>query len=116
MHVLVRFSHGLGDAVQLTCVLQHLAKHRSGGPVIPETDQSPAIRSNILVKGGTTAEIIGKEVVESYGGRVIRHAEVPGISTTSSLATLAFDRELQPTPVDAASCGFPAQQSAMFPA
>ncbi|MBI3864606.1 MAG: hypothetical protein HY290_22215 [Planctomycetia bacterium] len=28
MDVLVRFQHGLGDAVQLTCVLQHLAKHR----------------------------------------------------------------------------------------
>src|SRR5262245_5575345 len=28
MNVLIRFSHGLGDAVQLTCVLQHLARHR----------------------------------------------------------------------------------------
>ena len=29
MHVLIRFSHGLGDCCQLTVVLQHLKKHRS---------------------------------------------------------------------------------------
>lgn len=28
MDVLLKFPHGLGDAAQLTCVLQHLAKHR----------------------------------------------------------------------------------------
>ncbi|MBI3861704.1 MAG: hypothetical protein HY290_07395 [Planctomycetia bacterium] len=28
MHVLLKFSHGLGDGSQFTCVLQHLAKYR----------------------------------------------------------------------------------------
>ena len=28
MRVLLRFSHGFGDAVQLTCVLEHLGRHR----------------------------------------------------------------------------------------
>ena len=28
MNILAKFSHGLGDAAQFTCVLQHLAKHR----------------------------------------------------------------------------------------
>ena len=35
MYVLVKFSHGLGDAVQLTCVLQHLQKYR------PESGPTP---------------------------------------------------------------------------
>jgi rfaE bifunctional protein nucleotidyltransferase chain/domain len=44
------------------------------------------IRPDLLVKGGTTLEIIGHEVVESYGGKVVRLGEVPGISTTTILA------------------------------
>ena len=45
-----------------------------------------AVRPDRLTKGGTTREIIGHEVVEAYGGRVIRLAETPGISTTALLA------------------------------
>jgi len=44
------------------------------------------IRPDILVKGGTTPVIIGREIVDSYGGRTVRLGEVPGISTTALLA------------------------------
>jgi D-beta-D-heptose 7-phosphate kinase/D-beta-D-heptose 1-phosphate adenosyltransferase len=47
-----------------------------------------AIRPDILVKGGTTTEIVGREVVESYGGRIERTAEIPGMSTTALLSQL----------------------------
>jgi D-beta-D-heptose 7-phosphate kinase/D-beta-D-heptose 1-phosphate adenosyltransferase len=46
------------------------------------------IRPDVLGKGGTTSEIVGREIVELYGGRVIRLSEVPGISTTSILSSL----------------------------
>jgi D-beta-D-heptose 7-phosphate kinase/D-beta-D-heptose 1-phosphate adenosyltransferase len=46
------------------------------------------IRPDILAKGGTTREIIGREVVETQGGRVVRLNEVHGISTTALLARL----------------------------
>jgi D-beta-D-heptose 7-phosphate kinase/D-beta-D-heptose 1-phosphate adenosyltransferase len=47
-----------------------------------------ALQPDLLVKGGTTAEIVGREVVESYGGQVKRTAEIPGISTTSILSEM----------------------------
>jgi D-beta-D-heptose 7-phosphate kinase/D-beta-D-heptose 1-phosphate adenosyltransferase len=40
------------------------------------------IRPDVLIKGGTTTEISGREFVESYGGQVCRGSEVPGVSTT----------------------------------
>jgi D-beta-D-heptose 7-phosphate kinase/D-beta-D-heptose 1-phosphate adenosyltransferase len=67
-----------------------------------------AIRPNVLVKGGTTAEITGHEVVESYGGRVHHLDAVPGISTTTLISrtartrVLPFERSGQP--LEAASC------------
>ncbi len=83
-----------------------------GRPVIPEKDRAKllaalncvdhvlifdaptphrlleAIRPDILAKGGTTPEIVGREIVESYGGRAFRLAEVAGYSTTAILAQL----------------------------
>lgn len=47
-----------------------------------------AIRPDVLVKGGATPEIIGHEVVEAYGGRVVRVAEVPGVSTTTIVSQI----------------------------
>jgi D-beta-D-heptose 7-phosphate kinase/D-beta-D-heptose 1-phosphate adenosyltransferase len=47
------------------------------------------IRPEILAKGGTTPEITGRELIESYGGRSVRLGSVQGISTTSLIATLA---------------------------
>ncbi len=47
-----------------------------------------SIRPDVLVKGGSTNEIVGCEVVESYGGRIHRTALLPQLSTTGILATL----------------------------
>ena len=47
------------------------------------------IRPDVLVKGGTTGEIVGREVVESYGGQVQHLSTVPGVSTTEILQSLA---------------------------
>jgi bifunctional ADP-heptose synthase (sugar kinase/adenylyltransferase) len=41
-----------------------------------------------LAKGGTTAEVIGREVVEGYGGKVCLLGTRPGISTTEIVATV----------------------------
>ena len=46
------------------------------------------IRPDVLVKGGTTAEIVGREIVEAYCGRVFRTDESRGRSTTSLLHRL----------------------------
>jgi D-beta-D-heptose 7-phosphate kinase / D-beta-D-heptose 1-phosphate adenosyltransferase len=45
------------------------------------------LKPDLLVKGGTYApdEIVGRELVESYGGQVKALGEVPGISTTRVL-------------------------------
>jgi rfaE bifunctional protein nucleotidyltransferase chain/domain len=40
------------------------------------------LRPDILVKGGTTQEVIGREVVEAYGGRVCTTRAVAASSTT----------------------------------
>ena len=45
-----------------------------------------AIRPHVLVKGGTTDVIVGREIVESYGGDVIRLSAVPSVSTTQILS------------------------------
>jgi D-beta-D-heptose 7-phosphate kinase/D-beta-D-heptose 1-phosphate adenosyltransferase len=41
-----------------------------------------ALRPDILVKGGTTDVVVGRELVESYGGRVQTLQAVDGLSTT----------------------------------
>lgn len=46
------------------------------------------VRPDILVKGGTTGAIVGREFVKEYGGSVLSAPEVPGYSTTR-LAELA---------------------------
>lgn len=40
------------------------------------------IRPEVLAKGGTTAEIVGREVVEAYGGHVTCVGKIDGVSTT----------------------------------
>jgi D-beta-D-heptose 7-phosphate kinase/D-beta-D-heptose 1-phosphate adenosyltransferase len=49
------------------------------------------IRPDILAKGGTTDIIVGREIVEAYGGQVIRLSVTPGISTTQLLASATDD-------------------------
>jgi rfaE bifunctional protein nucleotidyltransferase chain/domain len=49
-----------------------------------------ALKPDVLVKGDDYAldAIVGREVVEAHGGRVVRVPLVPGCSTTSLLARL----------------------------
>ncbi len=49
-----------------------------------------AIRPHVLVKGGdyTAEEIVGREIVEAYGGRVETLPLVEGISTTNLVETI----------------------------
>lgn len=44
-----------------------------------------AIRPDVLVKGGTTAEVVGREAVEAYGGSVVRLEALGEMSTTMIL-------------------------------
>jgi rfaE bifunctional protein nucleotidyltransferase chain/domain len=46
------------------------------------------IRPDVLVKGGTTDEVVGREVVEAYGGSVCRTGQIPGFSTTKIAALI----------------------------
>lgn len=41
-----------------------------------------AIKPDVLVKGGTTGHIVGREIVEAYGGKIWQTATVAGFSTT----------------------------------
>jgi D-beta-D-heptose 7-phosphate kinase/D-beta-D-heptose 1-phosphate adenosyltransferase len=40
------------------------------------------LKPDVLAKGGTTPVIVGREIVEGYGGRVVRLEEIKGLSTT----------------------------------
>lgn len=46
------------------------------------------LRPDVLVKGGSTQEIVGREVVEAYGGRVVRASLVEGVSTSAIVQRL----------------------------
>jgi len=41
------------------------------------------IKPDILVKGGTTKVVVGREIVEAYGGRVLTVDRAEGLSTTN---------------------------------
>ena len=47
-----------------------------------------ALRPDVLAKGGDWAlsEIVGREDVEGWGGRVVRLRQVPGLRTTNLVA------------------------------
>ena len=67
-----------------------LAALRAVDYVVPMPDATPhrllrALRPDVLVKGGTygTAEIVGREVVENYGGTVRPLGVLEGWSTTT---------------------------------
>ncbi len=47
-----------------------------------------AIRPDVLAKGGTTDVIVGREIVESNGGRVCSLSAVEGISTTRLIGSM----------------------------
>ncbi|MGQ0636245.1 MAG: D-glycero-beta-D-manno-heptose 1-phosphate adenylyltransferase [Planctomycetaceae bacterium] len=48
------------------------------------------LRPDLLVKGGTYSaeQIVGREIVEAYGGKVKPLGEIPGLSTTNIVARL----------------------------
>ncbi len=48
------------------------------------------LRPEVLVKGGTyrVDEVVGRDLLEAYGGRVCVLGQVPGVSTTAILAAL----------------------------
>jgi bifunctional ADP-heptose synthase (sugar kinase/adenylyltransferase) len=50
-----------------------------------------AVKPDILVKGGdwTINTIVGRDMVESYGGQVIALPLVPEVSTTRIIETIA---------------------------
>jgi D-beta-D-heptose 7-phosphate kinase/D-beta-D-heptose 1-phosphate adenosyltransferase len=58
------------------------------------------LRPDVLVKGGTYVpeEIVGYDVVTSYGGRVTVCGVVEGISTSNILASLAKNSANVPSP------------------
>lgn len=47
-----------------------------------------AIKPDVLVKGGTTGHIVGREIVEAYGGQVVYSSLIPELSTTLLLQRL----------------------------
>lgn len=51
------------------------------------------LRPQVLVKGGTTAVVVGQEFVESYGGEVCRLSEVPNVSTTKIVSQIRTLRD-----------------------
>ncbi len=51
------------------------------------------LRPNILVKGGTTPIVVGRELVESYGGEVRILSEVPNVSTTRIVSQIRTLRD-----------------------
>jgi D-beta-D-heptose 7-phosphate kinase/D-beta-D-heptose 1-phosphate adenosyltransferase len=58
------------------------------------------LKPDLLVKGGTYREheIVGRELVESYGGRAKALGEIPGMSTTSIVGRLRDAGQAVPQP------------------
>ncbi len=51
------------------------------------------LRPNVLVKGGTTPVVVGRELVESYGGEVRILSEVPNVSTSRIVSQIRTHRD-----------------------
>jgi D-beta-D-heptose 7-phosphate kinase/D-beta-D-heptose 1-phosphate adenosyltransferase len=58
------------------------------------------LKPDLLVKGGTyhEDEIVGRELVESYGGRVKAVGQIPGVSTTHIVDQIRDADEKIPAP------------------
>jgi D-beta-D-heptose 7-phosphate kinase/D-beta-D-heptose 1-phosphate adenosyltransferase len=104
----------LGDVLVVAINSDHSVERLkgSGRPVIPEEDRVAMLaalecvdhvlvfdedtphellnqlRPDVLAKGGATADVIGREVVESYGGRIHLTSQVASVSTTEILAAV----------------------------
>lgn len=46
------------------------------------------IRPDVLVKGGTTSDVVGRDIVEAYGGKVRITAKIHDLSTTQLIASM----------------------------
>lgn len=46
------------------------------------------VRPDVLVKGGTTHQVIGREIVESYGGRIHITSTLPKVSTSELIGAI----------------------------
>ncbi|MEB2346750.1 MAG: adenylyltransferase/cytidyltransferase family protein [Deltaproteobacteria bacterium] len=65
--------------------------------VVPFAEETPlrtilALRPDVLAKGGdwTLEAIVGRREVESWGGRVVRLREVPGVRTSALVKAIRF--------------------------
>ncbi|MBI5724194.1 MAG: D-glycero-beta-D-manno-heptose 1-phosphate adenylyltransferase [Planctomycetes bacterium] len=47
------------------------------------------LKPDVLVKGGTTNSVVGREIVENYGGKVLTTDKVDGLSTTEIINRIA---------------------------
>jgi len=72
------------ESVDYVCVFDESTPHTLLG----------ALKPDVLVKGGTYSrhEIVGWEIVEGYGGKVLPLGVVPGMSTTSIVARLRGEK------------------------
>ena len=50
------------------------------------------LRPDVLVKGGTTDVVVGREIVEAYGGKVLCMPAVEGLSTTQIIDKIVQKR------------------------
>ena len=64
------------------------------------------LRPDMLVKGGTTAEIVGHEVVESYGGEVLHLPQFGANSTTNTVRQIRQRLDEPESPVSFRSVQF----------
>ena len=53
------------------------------------------LKPDILAKGGTTPMVVGKDLVESYGGRVLTLSKIEGLSTTDIIDRIVADNDKQ---------------------
>ena len=53
------------------------------------------LRPDVLVKGGTTTDVVGREVVEAYGGKVCTTAAIGASSTTQIVENIRQESELR---------------------
>jgi D-beta-D-heptose 7-phosphate kinase / D-beta-D-heptose 1-phosphate adenosyltransferase len=54
------------------------------------------LRPDVLAKGGTTEEVVGRDVVESYGGQIRVIGHIPHVSTTQILGAVRNRKPVRP--------------------
>lgn len=82
--------------------IQMLAALECVDYVVVYDDETPhdvisRVRPDVLVKGGTTPNIVGRELVEAYGGIVTSTGITPNVSTTTLINSIRQTPTLIPT-------------------